>query len=74
MPQYDRMDDEKKIKLFLDVEPYLTVDQTEQYKLELEHQKKENDTNSDEIAQLRVDLAQIKAFHEWKNKNTVSGE
>jgi len=58
----------------LDVEPELTVDQTEQYKLELEHQKKENNTNSDEIAKLRLDLAQIKAFHEWKNKNTVPQE
>lgn len=74
LPQYDRMSDEKKIKWFLDVEPELTVDQTEQYKLELEHQKKENNTNSDEIAKLRLDLAQIKAFHEWKNKNTLPEE
>lgn len=74
LPEYDRFDEEKKIKLFLDVEPELTVDQTEQYKLELEHQKKENNTNSDEIAKLKLDLAQIKAFHEWKNKNTVPEE
>lgn len=71
LPEYDRMNDEKKIKMFLDVEADLTVDQTEQYKLELEHQKKENTTNGDEIAQLRLELAQIKAFQEWKNKNTV---
>jgi len=74
LPQYDRMDDEKKIQWFLDVESELTVDQTEQYKLELEHQKKENTTNGDEIAKLKLDLAQIKAFHEWKNKNTVPGK
>ena len=35
LPQYDRMDDEKKIKWFLDVEPELTVDQTEKYSLEI---------------------------------------
>jgi len=74
LPQYDRIDDEQKITWFLDVEPELTVDQTEKYKLELEHQKKENNTNSDEIAQLRIELAQIKAFHEWKTKNTIPQE
>jgi integrase len=71
LPQYDRMDDVKKIDWFKDVEPELTVDLTEKYKLELESQKKENTTNGDEIAKLRTELSQIKAFHDWKNKNTI---
>jgi len=71
LPQYDRMDDEKKIKWFLDVEPELTVDQTEKYRLELENQKNTNTSNSEEISELKKELLQLKAFHEWKNKNTV---
>lgn len=74
LPQYDRMDDEKKITWFLDVEPELTVDQTERYALELEQQKNENTSNSKEISELKKELLQLKAFHEWKNKNTVPKE
>ena len=74
LPQYDRMDDEKKIKWFLDVEPELTVDQTEKYKLELENQQNENFSNSKEILELKKELSQLKAFHEWKNKNTIPKE
>ena len=71
LPQYDRMSDEQKISWFLDVETELTVDHTEKYKLELQNQKKENTNNSEEIAQLKKELLQIRAFHEWKNKHTV---
>ncbi len=71
LPQYDRMSDEQKISWFLDVETNLTVDHTEKYKLELQNQQKENSNNSDEIAELKKELLQIKAFHEWKNKNTI---
>lgn len=72
LPQYDRFGEEKKIQKFLIVEPELTVDQTEKYQLELENQKNENMTNSQEISELKKELLQLKAFHEWKNNNTVS--
>lgn len=72
LPQYDRMDDERKIEWFVDVEHELTVDLTEKYKLELERQKKENSTNGQEIAKLKIELAQIKAFRNWINQNTTA--
>jgi integrase len=72
LPQYDRMDDERKIQWFADVEPELTVDLTEKYKLDLESQKRENNTNGEEIAKLKTELAQIKAFHNWVNQNTTA--
>ena len=71
LPQYDRMSDEQKISWFLDVEPELTVDHTEKYKLELQNQQRENSNNSEEIAELKKELLQLKAFHEWKNKHTI---
>jgi hypothetical protein len=72
LPQYDRMSDERKIEWFVDVEPELTVDLTEKYKIELESQKKENTTNGQEISKLKTELAQIKAFHNWINQNTTA--
>ena len=72
LPQYDRMDDERKIGWFVDVEPELTVDLTEKYKIELEFQKKENTTNGQEISKLKTELSQIKAFHNWINQNTTA--
>lgn len=70
LPQYDRMNDEKKIEWFIQVEPDLTVDQDECNKIKMEKQTQENQSNSKKIDELTAELAQLKAFNAWKNKNT----
>ena len=52
LPQYDRMSDEKKIGWFVKVEPQLTVDQSEKYKLELEATLKESSSTIEEVRKL----------------------
>lgn len=74
LPQYDRMNDEKKIEWFIQVEPDLTVDQDECNKMKMEKQAQENQSNSKEIVKLQEEIAQMKAFQQWKNKNTVTKE
>ena len=52
LPQYDRMSDEQKIAWFVKVEPQLTVDQSEKYKLELEATLKESSSTKEEVRKL----------------------
>ena len=52
LPQYDRMSDEQKIGWFVKVEPQLTVDQSEKYKLEMEATLKESTSTKEEVRKL----------------------
>ena len=52
LTQYDRMNEEKKIEWFTQVEPELTVDQSEQFKRKFELNQEETSSNMQEIAKL----------------------
>jgi hypothetical protein len=60
--QYDRMNDEEKLKMYLELEPNLAVYATTKADLEIERlkilQTKENKDLKDELEQLKHQLAQ----------------
>lgn len=62
LPQYDRMSEEKRIELFMQVEPELTVDQTEKYKRDNEIKSKEYSSNKQEIAKLAKMIERLQTY------------
>jgi ribosomal protein L9 len=60
--QYDRMTQEEKLKMYLDLEPHLAVYATTKADLEIERlklqQTKENKELKEEMAELKHQLAQ----------------
>jgi len=69
LPQYDRMNDEKKIEWFIKLEPELTIDDSE--RLRLKNQVLENEKNSSkrvkfEMNELKTELKASKIQNEQK--------
>lgn len=54
--QYDRMDDEEKLRMYLELEPDLVVFDQTKNELELEKLREENLT----VKQLREEIAELK--------------
>lgn len=80
LPQYDRINDEKKLEWFLKLESELAIDpstrqnfkiqELEQEKSQLEKATHENQLNRKQIEKITKELSQFKAFNVWKNQNT----
>lgn len=81
LPRYDRLTDDDKLELYMKIEPDLLIDDSvkqkadikklQSEKSQLEKITQENQSNSNEIAKLQEEIAQMKAFQQWKSKNTV---
>jgi len=61
LPQYDRMSDDKKIEWFLEVEPYLTINEEERQKLVIK-----------ELQNEKIDLEKVKK--EWMKELQTKNE
>ena len=71
LPQYDRMNDEKKIDWFIKLEPDLTINDEERQKFtieKLEKEKEETDSLRAELGKVREDLEKVKQWKEVSEK------
>jgi len=71
LPQYDRMNDEKKIDWFIKLEPDLTINDEERQKFtieKLEKEKEESDSLRAELSKVREDLEMVKQWKEVSEK------
>jgi len=65
--QYDRMDDEEKLRLYLELEPDLVVFDQTKNELEIEKLKEENES----IEQLRDEVRKLREFQAEQDKQTI---
>jgi len=65
--QYDRMTDEEKLQLYLELEPDLVVFDQTKNELEIEKLKQENET----IDQLRQEVRKLREFQAQQDKKTI---
>jgi len=71
LPQYDRMNDEKKIDWFIKLEPELTIDDSERHRIEkkkLEQEKEEIESLREQLSKIQEDLDKVKQWREIADK------
>ena len=65
--QYDRMDEEEKLKMYLELEPELVVFDQTKNELEIKKLKQENES----IEQLRDEVRKLREFQAEQDKKTI---